>query len=130
MKKKNSSQAVSLLIAAVIFLCVLAAFLFLGKSGVEVLETDTISWADAAEKCKDKYKSLRPAGTIKVSNSRKRLWDDEYFYFYWRKPLSIFIKDSNGVQTRNSGNCQVSRESGDIVYMTLNDKEIVKKQRK
>jgi len=129
MKKKKSSQTVSLLIAGVIFLGVLVAFLFLGESGVEVLETDSLSWADAAEKCKDKYKSLRPAGTIKVSNSRKRLWDEKYFYFYWKKPQSIFIKDSNGVQTRNSGTCQVSRESGDIVYMTLNDKELVNKER-
>ena len=129
MKKKKSSQTVSLLMAGVIFLGVLVAFLFLGESGVEVLETDSLSWADAAEKCKDKYKSLRPAGTIKVSNSRKRLWDEKYFYFYWKKPQSIFIKDSNGVQTRNSGTCQVSRESGDIVYMTLNDKELVNKER-
>jgi len=129
MKKKKSSQTVSLLMAGVIFLGVLVAFLFLGESGVEVLETDSLSWADAAEKCKDKYKSLRPAGTIKVSNSRKRLWDEKYFYFYWKKPQSIFIKDSNGVQTRNSGTCQVSRENGDIVYMTLNDKELVNKER-
>jgi hypothetical protein len=129
MKKKKSSQAVSLLIAAVIFLGVLAAFFFLGESGVEVLEADSISWAGAAEKCKDKYKSLRPAGTIKVSNSRKRLWDEKYFYFYWKKPLSIFIKDSNGVQSRNSGTCKVSRESGKIVYMTLNEKELVNKKK-
>jgi len=129
MKTRKSSKAVSLIIAAVIFLAVLFVSQFFSKSAVEVLEKDTLSWADAAEKCKDKYKSLRPAGTIKVSNSRKRLWDDEYFYFYWKKPLSIFIKDSNGGLTRNSGTCQVSRESGKIVYMTLNDKELVKKTR-
>lgn len=129
MKTEKSSKILSLIIAAAIFLAVLFISLFFSKSAVEVLEKDTISWADAAEKCKDKYKSLRPPGTIKVSNSRKRLWDEDYFYFYWKKPLSIFIKNSSGVLTKNSGTCQVSRESGEIVYMSLNDKELVKKTR-
>jgi len=129
MKTKKSYTVLSFLIAAIIFLVILFVSLFFSKSAVDVLEKDTISWAGAAEKCKDKYKSLRSTGTIKVSNSRKRLWDDEYFYFYWKKPLSIFIKDSNGKLTRNSGTCQVSRESGEIVYMTLNNKELVKKKR-
>ena len=97
---------------------------------MEKLETDAISWAAAVEKCKAKYKSQRPAGTIKVSNCRKRLWDDEYFYFYWSKPLLIFIKEADGRQSKKSGTCQVARESGEIVYMTLNDTILVKKKGK
>ena len=126
MKKKKSSRVLSLIVTTIFFLAIFLAFIFLGESGVEKLETDAISWAAAVEKCKVKYKSQRPAGTIKVSNCRKRLWDDNYFYFYWSKPLSIFIKESNGRQTKNSGTCQVERESGEIVYMTLNDMVLVK----
>ncbi len=130
MKKKKNSRVVSLVVPAIFFLAIFLAFIFLGDSGVEVLETDTISWAGAVEKCKTKYKSQRPAGIVKVSNCRKRLQDDEYFYFYWSKPLAIFIKDSMGGQSKNSGTCQVERESGEIVYMTLNDTVLVKKPRK
>ena len=120
----------SIIGAMAFFLCTLLAFMFLGESGVEVLETDTISWAAAAEKCKAKYKSQRPAGVIKVSNCRKRLWGEEYFYYYWSKPQSIFIKKSSGEQVRYDGTCQVERKSGDIVYMTLNDRVLVKRSRK
>ena len=127
---KISAQTGSIITVIVFFVLVFLASLFLGESAMEVLETDKISWAAAAEKCKAKYKSQRPAGVIKVSNCRKRLWDDEYFYYYWSKPQSIFIKQSNGEQIRYDGTCQVDRKSGEIVYLTLNDRELVRKIRK
>ncbi|MBN4071640.1 hypothetical protein JYT30_00595 [Desulfotalea psychrophila] len=129
-KMKNSVQTGSIIGGVGFILVIILVFWFFGESGVEVLETDTISWAAAVEKCKVKYKSQRPAGLIKVSNCRKRLWDDEYFYFYWSKPQSIFIKKSTGEQVRYDGTCQVERKTGEIVYMTLNDRELVKKIRK
>jgi hypothetical protein len=126
---KISAQTGSIIGGIGFILFIILAFWFLGESGVEVLETDTISWAAAVEKCKVKYKSHRPAGLMKVPNCRKRLWDDEYFYFYWSKPQSIFIKKSTGEQVRYDGTCQVERKTGDIVYMTLNGRELVKKTR-
>jgi hypothetical protein len=124
---KNFTKIRPVLAVVVLVLCTIPAFMFLGDSGVEVLETDTISWAAAAEKCKDKYKSLRPKGVIKVSNCRKRLWDDNFFYYYWSKPQSIFIKNSKGEKIRHKGTCQVDRKSGEIVYQTLNDTVLVNK---
>jgi len=107
----------------------MVVFLFFSESGVEVLETDVLSWATAQQKCKAKYKSQRSKGVVKVSNCRKRLWDDDYFYFYWKRPQSIFVKKSNGEQVAYSGTCQVSRKTGDIVYMTQGKMELVKKQK-
>ena len=115
------------IVGAVFFLAVILSSMFFGKSGVEVLETDVLSWADAAEKCKAKFKSQRSAGGINISNCKKRLWDDEYFYFYWGKPLAIFIENANGKQVAYSGTCQVSRTTGDIVSMTLNKKSLLGK---
>ena len=57
-------------------------------------ETDTISWADAVEKCKSKYEAYRP-GQIKAPNCRKRTEDADYFYFSWSKPLTIFVEKSD-----------------------------------
>ncbi len=126
MKKISRSRLVSVVVAALMLLMGVA-FVFLGESGVEVLDTDVLSWADAAKKCKAKYRTLRSPGLVLVSNSKKRTWDDDYFYFYWKKPLSIYIKKSNGEKTAYPATCQVSRKSGDIVYMTLGKKELVSK---
>ena len=122
---KKSTQAGSTLAGIILLLLVVLAFIFLREPAVHVLETDTISWAAAAEKCKAKYISQKPVGHVKVSNCRKRLWDDESFYYYWSKPQSIFIKDSTGKYIRHRGTCQVDRKNGDIVYMTLNERVLV-----
>ncbi len=130
MKKKIDPQKGLIIAAAGFFVIVILSYVFFGGAAIKVLDTDVISWAAAAEKCKAKYKDQRSPGLVKVSNCRKRLWDDDYFYFYWSKPLSIFIKTSAGKQSAHSGTCQVSRTKGDIVYMTLDKKEIVKKSKK
>jgi hypothetical protein len=91
---------------------------------------DGISWAAAVEKCKNKYEAYRPAGQINAPNCRKRTEDADYFYFSWSKPLAIFVKKSNGQTITNSGKCQVSRKSGEIVYMTLGKTVLVNKLRK
>ncbi len=130
MKTKISSRTGSLLILAVLLPAAILAFVLFADTGVKRLETDVISWADAAEKCKEKYKSFYSPGTVKTPNCKKRLEDDTYFYFYWRKPLSILIRKSNGEQITYPGTCQVSRNSGKIVHITLNKKEIGNKQGK
>ena len=118
-------------LAAIVFLFSIGIVysIFRPDSSVQY-STDAISWAEAAEKCKAEYMSQRPAGTVKVSNCKKRLEDDDYFYFFWSKPLSIFIKKSDGGRLRYPGTCQVSRESGEIVYLTLNKKVLVRKIQK
>lgn len=130
MPKKNSSRTGCIFLLVTFSLIIIASFLFYPEPGNKEKPSGKISWADAAEKCKAKYKAQRPAGVVKVPNCRKRTEDDDFFYFIWRKPLSIFIKHSKGSQKAYPGTCQVSRESGEIVYLTLNKRVLVNKLKK
>jgi len=88
---------------------------------------DGVSWVAAVEKCKRKYEAYRPSGQVKAPNCRKRTEDSEYFYFSWTKPLAIIIRQSDGKLVKTAGKCQVSKESGEIVSMTLGKAVLVKK---
>ncbi len=124
------SRIVPVITLTVFLLIAVLSFMFLSNSGVQTLETDVLSWADAAEKCKRKYTSLYSPGSVKIPNCKKRLEDDDYFYFYWRKPLAIFIKNAAGEQNPYPGTCQVSRTTGDIVHMTLSKKVLSGEEKK
>ncbi|MEA3469849.1 MAG: hypothetical protein U9R57_16730 [Thermodesulfobacteriota bacterium] len=130
MKKMKTSRAGCLVLLTAVFLIAMVASMFRQNSRNQSLSSDGLSWADAAEKCKAKYKSQRPEGVVKVSNCKKRTEDDDFFYFSWRKPLSIFIRNSNGGQVAYSGTCRVSRKSGEIVHLTLDKKVLVDKAKK
>lgn len=115
------------LLTAVLF--VLIAVLYKGFSFDDPLpSSDQISWAKAAEKCKDRYKNLHNSWKVKIPNCRKRTDDDHYFYYYWKKPLAIFVEQSNGRKSVNEGECQVDKSSGEIVYMTFNASVVVDKR--
>lgn len=118
-------------LAAIVFLFSIGVLypIFRPDPSVEQ-STDVISWAEAVEKCKTKFMAQRASGVIKASNCKKRLEDEDYFYFSWNKPMSIFIKNSGGGQAAYPGTCQVSRKSGEIVYLTLNKKVLVQKIKK
>ncbi len=125
MKKKKSSNAGCILGIAIFLLITISSSVYYRNYKKPLPLSDTISWADAAEKCKAQYKAQRPAGMVKVSNCRKRTEDDDFFYFFWKRPLSIFIKNSDGGQDAYPGTCQVARKSGKIVHLTLNKKVLV-----
>ncbi len=130
MNNKKTSVTGCLILFVAIFLIAIFSSMFMQNSRDQPLATDSLSWADAAEKCKAKYKAQRPAGMVKVSNCKKRTADDEFFYFSWKRPMSIFIRNSTGEQKAYSGTCQVSRKSGEIVHLTLNKKVLVNKAKK
>jgi len=130
MPKKNSSRTGCLFLIVTFSLIIIVSFLFYPEQGNKDKAPGNISWADAAEKCKAKFKAERPAGVVKVPNCRKRTEGDNFFYFIWRRPLSIFIRNSKGGQKAYPGTCQISKESGKIVYLTLNKKVLVNKLKK
>jgi hypothetical protein len=128
MKSKISSRIGC--ISAVVFFFLIAIFSswYYRYAKEQQVATDGISWADAVEKCKRKYEAYRPAGQIKAPNCRKRTEDADYFYFSWSKPLAIFVMKSNGQTSSYGAKCQVSRESGEIVHMTLNKQVLLNKR--
>ena len=125
--KKNIDTKIGCLLTAALF--VLIAVLY---KGVPFLNTpsppsDEISWARAAEKCKTRYENIHDSWKVKIPNCRKRTEDDSYFYFYWKKPMAIFVEQANGKKSANKGECRVAKKSGKIVYMTFNRSVVVDK---
>lgn len=88
-------------------------------------ETEEIAWAPAMKLCKEKYRSLDTPGNINVPNCKKRTENESEHIFYWSRPMGIFIKKAPDILTINKGTCVVSKETGEIIYMTLNDRVIV-----
>lgn len=128
MKSKRSSRTGCITAVAFFFLItILSSWYYRYVKEPPQQATDAISWAAAVEKCKEKYEAYSPAGRVKAPNCRKRTEDADYFYFSWSKPLAILVEKSNGRTVSNDGKCQVSRESGEIVYMTFNKKLLVNK---
>ena len=127
--KKNLDTKIGCFLTAMLFVLIAVLytrFPFVGSN--ESVDTGEISWADAAEKCKARYKTISSSWKIKVPNCRKRTDDEDYFYFYWRRPVSIFVEQPNGKKSSNNGTCQVAKKSGEIVYMTFNKSVIVEKK--
>lgn len=126
--KKNIDTKIGCFLTAALFVSI--AVLYRGLpffSNATPPPSDEISWARAAEKCKTRYENLHDSWKVKIPNCRKRTEDDNYFYFYWTKPVSIFVTQSNGKKSANKGKCQVAKKSGDIVYMTFNKSVVVDK---
>lgn len=125
--KKNLDTKIGCFLTAVLF--VLIAVLYKGLPFNKALPppSDEISWARAVEKCKTRYENLNDSWKVKIPNCRKRTDDENYFYFYWTKPVSIFVTQSNGEKSANKGECRVAKKSGDIVYMTFNKRVVVDK---
>ena len=131
MKSKVSSKIGCAIAVAFFFLIIILSSLYYRFVDTQQVEIKNgISWAAAVEKCKSKYEAYRPSGQIKAPNCRKRTEDREYFYFTWKKPLAIILRKSDGTITKIAAKCQVSKESGKIVSMTLGKSVLVKKSGK
>ncbi len=88
-------------------------------------EVQGIAWGPAMEMCKERYKSLDSPGRIKVPNCKKRTETDMEHTFSWSYPVGIFIKkDPDSVRT-SKGTCVVSKQTGEITYLSLGDRVIV-----
>ena len=123
--RKSGGTKIGCFLTAALF--VLIALLY---RGVDFLNptpppSDEISWAKAAEKCKDRYRNIHESWRVKVPNCRKRTEDENLHYFYWRKPVSIFVEQANGHKSANNGDCFVDKKSGKIVYMSFNKSIVV-----
>lgn len=130
MKSKRSSRTGCLVLF--VFLCtvvVASSFYYRNKNEQPASDTDTVSWVVSVEKCKSKYEAYRP-GLIKAPNCRKRTEDSGYFYFSWSRPLAIIVTNKNGQLAKISAKCNVSKNSGEIVYMSLGKTVIVNKSKK
>ncbi|MBU1419896.1 MAG: hypothetical protein KKD01_04765 [Proteobacteria bacterium] len=127
MKKKTKTGLGCLFVILFFVLLIVLMSLFREEYDRFMGETKTqeIAWAPAMKICKDRYKSLDSPGRINVPNCKKRSENDLQHVFYWSKPMAIFIKKDPDVLTINSGTCVVSKDSGEIIYMTLNDRVIV-----
>lgn len=127
MKTKTKSRVGCLLL--ILFLVLLIVLLSLFREEYALFREETkpegIAWAPAMKLCKDRYKSLASPGEINIANSKKRTENEREYIFYWNRPVGIFIKKASGGLTINSGVCVVSKDNGEITYMTLNDKTIV-----
>ncbi len=88
-------------------------------------EPQGITWASAMKICKEKYKSLGSPARINVPNSKKRTESELEHIFHWSRPVGIFIKEEADTLTVSNGICVVSKESGEITYISLNDTVIV-----
>lgn len=128
--KKNSRIGCAVAVILVLLLTISTSLYFQNKKQRSLAVHDGLSWVVAVEKCKRKYEAYSAAGQIKAPNCRKRSEDHEYFYFSWSRPLAIIIKKSDGKITKSAGKCQVSKENGEIVSMTLGKTVIVNKREK
>lgn len=127
MNTKTQTRLGCLFSILFIVLLIVLFSLFLEKTDRSMQKADKegIAWGSAAEKCKEKYKSLPSSGKIKVPNCKKRTETDSEYVFYWSKPLGIIIKKEPDILTINRGTCRVSKQTGEITYMTLNDRVIL-----
>ncbi len=130
MKTERSSRTgCGLAVVFLVLISVGSSWYYMKKED-EKTTGNEISWARAAELCKSRYEASAPAGKIKAPNCKKRTEDHEFFYFSWKKPLAIFVQDAKGKVVKTSAECQVSKKSGKIVYMTLGREVLVKKSPK
>ena len=125
--KKNLDTKIGCLLTAALFVLIAVLYRGFPFSNSPPPPSDEISWARAVEKCKTRYENLHDSWKVKIPNCRKRTEDDSYFYFYWTKPMSIFVTQSKGKKSANKGKCQVDKKSGTIVYMTFNKSVVVDK---
>lgn len=127
MKKQTKSGLGCLSVILFFILVIVLMSFFREKHGSfrEQPETEGIAWAAAMKLCKERYISLDSVGTINVPNCKKRTENESEHIFYWGRPMGIFIKKEPDVPTINTGTCVVSKETGEILYMTLNDRVIV-----
>jgi len=125
--EKNSRLGCAVAVVIVLSIAIATSLYFQNGKQQSLVTNDGISWIDAVEECKRKYEAHLPPGQIKAPNCRKRTEDNEYFYFSWSKPLAILVKRSDGKITKIAGKCQVSKESGEIVSMTLGKTILVNK---
>lgn len=126
--RKNTGTKIGCILTATLFVLIALLYSrFYSPRNVQQPEIDGISWAAAAEKCKARYRTISSSWKVKVPNCRKRTEDDQYYYFSWTKPMSIFIEEANGKKSANKGKCQVEKKTGEIVYMTLNKSEVINK---
>lgn len=126
--KKNADTKIGCILTAALFVLITVLYSqFYSPINTQRSESDEISWVAAAEKCKAQYRTISSSWKVKVPNCRKRTEDDQYYYFSWTRPVSIFIEEANGQKSANEGKCQVEKKSGEIVYMTLNKSEVVNK---
>lgn len=126
--KKNHDAKIGCLLTAALFVLIAVLYKGFPFNNAPLPPSDEISWAKAAEKCKDGYRNLHSSWKVKVPNCRKRTEDDTYFYYYWTRPVSIFVEQANGKKSANKGECQVEKKSGKIVYMTFNKSVVVDKR--
>ncbi|MCK5069771.1 MAG: hypothetical protein KAR01_04495 [Desulfocapsa sp.] len=130
MKSKRSSRTGCLVLFVFLCLLVVAATLYYRNVNEEPApDRNGVSWVVSVEKCKSKYEAYRP-GLIKAPNCRKRTEDNGYFYFSWSRPLAILVTNKAGKITKISAKCNVSKDSGEIVYMSLGKTVIVNKSKK
>ncbi len=130
MKSKQKSRIGCGLAIAFLVLVAAASSWYYMKKGPVQAAGEGIGWARAVEKCKSRYDSFRPSGMVNAPNCRKRTEDKEFFYFSWKKPLAIYVRNSSGKIINTPGECQVSKTSGEIVYMTLGREVLVQKVKK
>lgn len=127
MGEKNSSRVGCLIVLAFFFLLgVFSAVYHRYLKSPSPPPAEGVSWADAVEDCKSRYEALRP-GLINAPNCKKRTEDDNYFYFSWSAPLAIYVKNAKGEVVNTPAKCQVSKGSGEIVYMVLDKNVLVNK---
>ncbi len=127
MKAERSSRTgCGLAIVFLVLVSVGSSWYYMKKDD-EKTPGNGISWARAVELCKSRYEASAPVGKIKAPNCRKRTEDQEFFYFSWKKPLAIYVRSSQGKVVNTPAECQVSKKSGEIVYMTLGKDVLVKK---
>lgn len=127
MSKKTETKIGCILTAGLFVLIAVLSSRYYSPINDQQSEGGGISWVDAVEKCKTRYRTISDSWKVKVPNCRKRTEDDQYYYFFWTKPVAIFIEQANGQKSVNEGQCQVEKETGEIVYMTLDRSVVVNK---
>ena len=129
--RKNTDTKIGCVLTAGLFILIAVLYSrFYSPRDIQQPESDEISWVDAVEKCKARYRTIGSSWKVKVPNCRKRTEDDLYYYFSWVRPVSIFVEEANGKKSANKGKCQVEKKSGEIVYMTFNKDVVINKIKK
>lgn len=87
-------------------------------------EKNAIPWYEAVETCKEMYRSVAQYGAV-VPNCRKRKENATEFTFMWNSSVPIILRNKYDEETRNSGVCTVSKETGEIISISLNNKNLL-----
>lgn len=125
MRKKTETKIGCVLTVGLFVLIAVLSSQFYSPENDQQSKEDGVSWVNAVEKCKARYRTISASWKVKVPNCRKRTEDDEYYYFFWKKPVAIFIEEATGRKSANNGQCRVEKETGEIVYMTLNKQVVI-----